>query len=180
MIGGPSVADGNWPAEYRGDIIFGDYVDGWIKRLKLDAEDRVVSVLLFATDWGPGVDLKFGPGGDLYYLQFSGDGQIRNIRYVGAGNRAPVAVASAGATSGSVPLTVQFSGARSTDPDGDPLSYEWDFGDGSAPSKLADPMHTYMRAGTYVATLTVSDGRDGRDGRSSQAVTIRAGNTDRS
>ncbi len=35
-------------------------------------------------------------------------------------------------------------------------SYEWDFGDGSS-STLASPSHTYVTAGTYFVTLTVTD-----------------------
>ena len=52
---------------------------------------------------------------------------------------------------------VTFSGSGSSDPDGDTLSYRWDFGDGSAPDPSADPVHTYDTAGSYVAVLTVTD-----------------------
>jgi PKD repeat protein len=52
---------------------------------------------------------------------------------------------------------VTFDGTRSTDPDGDALSYVWDFGDGSTPASGATPMHEYATWGTYVVTLTVSD-----------------------
>ncbi|MHA1674718.1 MAG: BspA family leucine-rich repeat surface protein [Promethearchaeota archaeon] len=38
-----------------------------------------------------------------------------------------------------------------------PLSYQWNFGDGSINSTLTDPMHQYTTAGTYTATLTVTD-----------------------
>ena len=34
------------------------------------------------------------------------------------------------------------------------ISYVWDFGDGSAPSTLKDPNHTYMDTGFYAVTLT--------------------------
>ena len=42
------------------------------------------------------------------------------------------------------------------DPDGDPLSYEWDFGD-AASGAWAKPIHTYTSQGTYSVTLTVTD-----------------------
>ena len=72
------------------------------------------------------------------------------------------------------PLSVSFNGAGSSDPDGDPLTYDWDFGDGSAHSTSATPSHTYSAAGTYTATLRVSDDRGGEG---SATVRIDPGNT---
>jgi len=72
-------------------------------------------------------------------------------------NRPPVAVASASATVGATPLSVTFSSAGSSDPDGAALTYSWAFGDGTT-STAANPSHTYATAGTYSAQLTVSDG----------------------
>jgi PKD repeat protein len=57
-------------------------------------------------------------------------------------------------TSGQVPLTVAFTGtATGGNP---PYSYSWNFGDGST-STSQNPSHTYNTAGTYSATLTVTD-----------------------
>jgi PKD repeat protein len=54
---------------------------------------------------------------------------------------------------------VAFTGTAS-DPDGDTLTYEWDFGDG-AKATTKDAMHTYNDIGVYFAKLTVHDGHDG-------------------
>ncbi len=53
-------------------------------------------------------------------------------------------------------LACSFDAARSSDPEGDTLSYAWDFGtrDGTG----INPAHSYSASGTYTATLTVSDG----------------------
>ena len=75
------------------------------------------------------------------------------------GNVAPTVEAAGDPTAGKPPLAVQFS-ATGTDPDGDALTYSWDFGDGGK-SLLQNPSHTYTTAGTYTATVTVSDGRGG-------------------
>jgi len=72
-------------------------------------------------------------------------------------NRPPVAVSVATPPGGRAPLSVQFTGSGSADPD---FTYSWDFGDGSN-STQADPQHTYTTAGTYKATLTVTDQRNG-------------------
>jgi PKD repeat protein len=73
-----------------------------------------------------------------------------------ANNQPPVAVASASPTSGTAPLTVNFTGANSSDPDGSIISYAWNFGDGAS-ATTANPPHTYNTAGNYTATLTVTD-----------------------
>ena len=71
-------------------------------------------------------------------------------------NRAPNAIASSDITSGDAPLAVSFDGSESSDPDGDPITLTWDFGDGSTASG-ATVTHTYLTPGTYAATLTVTD-----------------------
>jgi len=50
-----------------------------------------------------------------------------------------------------------FDGTGSSDPDGDPLTYAWDFGDGGTGTG-ATPNHTYADAGIYDVCLTVNDG----------------------
>src|SRR5262249_45019522 len=65
------------------------------------------------------------------------------------------AAASGSPTSGQVPLTVAFTGSATGGTP--PYSYSWNFGDGSAVSTAQNPSHTYSTAGTYTATLTVTD-----------------------
>lgn len=52
--------------------------------------------------------------------------------------------------------TVPFDGSRSTDPDGDPLTYAWDYGDGTSGDGAFAP-HAYGDNGTYYVRLTVVD-----------------------
>ena len=54
-------------------------------------------------------------------------------------------------------LACSFDAAGSSDPEGDTLSYAWDFGDGETGTGVS-PAHSYSASGTYTATLTVSDG----------------------
>jgi len=66
----------------------------------------------------------------------------------------PVAAFSAGTTSGSAPLTVQFTD-QST---GTPTGWLWDFGDGSSTNAtVQSPVHTYANAGTYTVNLTATN-----------------------
>jgi parallel beta-helix repeat protein len=55
---------------------------------------------------------------------------------------------------------VQFNGSSSYDPDGNELTFKWDFGDGTitetGPYEAVS--HSYDKAGEYTVTLTVNDG----------------------
>lgn len=74
---------------------------------------------------------------------------------VNANNHPPVAV-SGGPYSGGTGLPIQFNGTGSSDPDGNNLTYAWDFGDGGTASG-ATPTHVYAFPNNYLATLTVTD-----------------------
>lgn len=79
----------------------------------------------------------------------------------GGTNLLPVASTQGTApTSGEAPLTVQFSSAASSDPDGTLTSRQWNFGNGAS-SVEANPSFTYTTPGTYTATLTVTDNAGG-------------------
>jgi pectate lyase len=71
-------------------------------------------------------------------------------------NSPPIAVAGPDRTV-SVGALVTFDGSGSTDPDGDPLAFSWDFGDGSTGSG-AVVTHSYTAPGSCTVTLSVSDG----------------------
>jgi glucose/arabinose dehydrogenase/PKD repeat protein len=174
-VGGPRFETNKYPAKYQGDIFVGDYAQGWIKHMNVDAQDNVTAVDTFATGLASVVGLRMSPQGDLAVVDIGdwvpGQGSVMRIVY-SATNRPPIPVATANPTTGTAPLAVSFDGSGSSDPDNDPLTYDWDFGDGSAHATIAKPAHTYGTPGIYTATLTVDDGSQSKP---STKVTITVG-----
>jgi YVTN family beta-propeller protein len=84
-------------------------------------------------------------------LTFTG-AEVGNL--VVAPDQSPTAVFSPPAVSAGIPAT--FSGAASTDPDGSVAAWNWSFGDGAIASGVS-ATHTYGVAGTYNASLSVTD-----------------------
>ena len=114
-----------------------------------------------ALDWDAAyMDSKFGPDGALYVQVYDGffraepAAGIWRFDYTG-GPATPGAAPRAFPIGGN---EVRFSKGASGG-----VSYEWDFGDGSAPSTEANPTHEYATAGTHTATLTVTYADDSTD-----------------
>ena len=81
-----------------------------------------------------------------------------------ADNLPPVAVATADATTITVGGTVCFDGSQSYDPEGGPLSYIWNFPDGSPPIfNQVSVCHLFSIVGTFDVGLQVTDERGAYD-----------------
>ncbi|WP_433441216.1 ThuA domain-containing protein [Nonomuraea sp. CA-141351] len=82
------------------------------------------------------------------------------VDFVGKGatdNQHPAVTATATPATGVAPLKVAFK-ATATDPEGDPITYKWNFGVTGAPEPTtAEASYTYTAPGSYTATVTVTD-----------------------
>ncbi|WP_310397999.1 PKD domain-containing protein [Hymenobacter sp.] len=177
-VGGVFYPYTDFPAPYANSYFFGDYTGGWIRSMTLDAANKPLVVRDFVGSGAVPVAFAVSPTETgLFYVNFF-PSEIRKISYLGGGNAAPTAVASANKSFGPGPLAVQFTGSASTDPEGQPLTYAWDFGDGTT-SALANPAHTFTPATAaptrYAVTLTVTDNQ----GSTNQAfpLTVSVNNT---
>jgi PKD repeat protein len=70
-------------------------------------------------------------------------------------NTRPVAVIG-GPYSGVATEPISFHGSDSFDPDGNSITFQWNFGDGGSAS-VSNPSHVYASAGSYTVTLVVTD-----------------------
>jgi len=77
-------------------------------------------------------------------------------------NRPPVARVTCPAT-GKTAESLAFDASGSSDPDGDALTYTWEFGDGTPAARFTFPRttHPYANVGNYTVKVTVDDGRGG-------------------
>ena len=160
IVPGPRYEAGEYPASYRGAWFFLDYAQGLMWTMRTDDGSTVSGVKRFATGVDGAVDLERAPNGDLVYASAydeSGGGSVQRIVY--GDNRQPVAIASATPSQGVAPLTVTLGAEGSADPDGEPLTYEWDVeSDGTVDATGPSVSHTYA-AGAHTATLRVEDPR---------------------
>ena len=85
-------------------------------------------------------------------------------------NAAPAAALAATPTTGVRPLDVSVDGSASSDTDGTIADYVWDFGDGNTATGIT-AAHTYMTAGNYTMSLTVTDD-DGATDTSTQEIVV--------
>jgi PKD repeat protein len=177
ITGGAFVPNGVWPAQYDNTYLFGDYVCGKIFRLAPNGSGGYTASE-FVTGMGTNsaVAMTFGPYGAsqaLYYTTYANGGEVRRLAYA----QAPVAALAAQPASGPLPLAVTFSALGSYDPEGQPLRYDYTFGDGASllDSASSSASHTYASPGVYTATLVVRD--PGGLASAPASVTIQAGNT---
>jgi glucose/arabinose dehydrogenase len=154
--GGAFYTGGPYPPEYDGALFITDYNRRWIRYLTFDAQGVATAHDFGVADSGP-VQLVIGPDSNLYWMKHqSTGGELRRVRYTGAGNTPPVVIVAATPTIGFAPLGVAFDSTGSHDPDAQGFDYLWEFGDG-ATSTEPNPSHVYLDPGIYDAVLTLTE-----------------------
>ncbi|GAB3891547.1 hypothetical protein GCM10028803_03470 [Larkinella knui] len=173
-----------WPAYYEGKWIATDFSRGWIMAITMDANGDYKSMERVLPNYRPvePIDMKFGPDGDLYTLEYgsnwfrkSDNSRLVRLEYNG-GNRKPLVQASASKKGGTVPFQITLSSEGSKDFDGDALKYQWKVASAGGAARVfttANPTVSFDKPGVYTATLTVSDPKGASN---SQSVKIIAGN----
>ncbi|WP_158534864.1 PQQ-dependent sugar dehydrogenase [Mucilaginibacter hurinus] len=173
-----------FPDYYNNKLFIFEWLRDWILTVNFDENGNYQSMERFLPGmrFSHPMDLKFGPDGDMYVLEYgqgwftqNNDAQLVHITY-NAGNRKPNVMAAADKTVGGLPLKVNFSSAGTHDFDNDKLTYKWTVITPSGariPLKGENPAYTFLKKGVYKAVLTVTDVKGAS---ASKTVSIKAGN----
>ncbi len=179
----------DYPASYRGSLVFSDFARGciWALAKRRNGSPDPTSARILVEGARSPVGLVTGPAGELYYVELGVNdlgypdpeaGAIHRIRYY-PGNQPPVVSLQADRTSGALPLTVHLDASGSSDPDGDPLSYAWDLDDDGEYDDAtgAQVSRTFVEAVDERVSVRVSDRADGTGRSARDAVRLFPGDT---
>ncbi len=193
-VGGPifhktdfTNADRVWPEYFEDKWIITDFMRGWIMAVTMNKSGDYQSMeqILPKENFSSVIDMRFGPEGDLYMLEygsawFRGNANSALIRIeYNAGNRKPSVEASADKIAGSIPFQVALSSNGTLDYDKydqGALKFEWDISSSNGYHKTftePNPKLVLDQAGTYEAKLIVTDTKGEKN---SKTLELKAGN----
>ena len=174
-VGGQAhVPEGIWPPEFK--YLFLDFIHMKIYSLEVDRPDEACqkcspplpptrNETFYRSIQKEGdnvnqarlVEMWFGPYKDtqaLYVTKFGNYDTVIRIRYNGVLNKPPKPAFS---FNNDGEMTVNFDASLTSDPEGDKLKYQWDFGDDSPVKNKMITSHRYAQPGEYAVTLMVTD-----------------------
>ncbi len=165
VVGGTWYYGSNFPVQYKDSYFMSDLGGKYIKNVKMKNASELESVTNFASGFGSVVSITENPlDGSLIVVDMGAGSPavpvaVKRISY--GGNQPPVIILNEAMNYGSSPLTVAFQSSYSYDPEGFPLNYSWNFGDGSPVSNEANPTHIFTAPTSaptpFTVTLTITD-----------------------
>ncbi len=159
--------DKRFPSYYNEKLFTYDWMRGSIFAVTMTEEGDFQKMERFlpSMKFNNPMDIVFSPDGDMFMLEYgtlwfrqNEDARLVHLRYV-AGNRMPTPQLAASAIAGAAPLTVQFTGDQSRDPDGDEITFEWTFDGDEVQSNSPNPSYTFKQPGEYEVRLVTNDGQ---------------------
>ncbi|MBY5956533.1 PQQ-dependent sugar dehydrogenase [Membranicola marinus] len=144
-----------YPDTMKNAYFHGDF-QGWLRVLNFDNDHQVTAIEEWSNDIGGVVHISENPYDENIYIVTHDPHRIQRLRF--EGNRKPVIVSTPDTIYGPAPLTVTFDASGSYDPEGDSLSFLWDFG-GRDSSTKAVTEHTFVsdEPQSFEVQLAVSD-----------------------
>ncbi len=169
-MSGPQIHFNSWPDSWQGAQFIADYGANWIRVVRYGTpgscgatpctcSTRVASVETFDSNTTSLVGVFADTVNEAIYA--ARWNQLFRYRWLPGGSQPPTARITANVQWGPSPLAVQLSATTSSDPENAPVTYRWQFGDGSADATVASLMHTFIAPTSapagYTVTLTVTD-----------------------
>lgn len=168
-IAGVFYTGSNFPASYQMSFMAMDY-DGWIRKIDYSPTHEILAIEPFSDKGKFTVNAVVHPiDGCIYYVNYAFQSTIRRICY--GTNPAPTAILSFDQNYGPSPLSVQFQGDLSFDPEDEPIYFLWDFGDGST-SEEANPTHIFTTSSSQPISFDVILRVEDSAGNSHQVDTL--------
>jgi len=168
-----------YPADFNGSCVFGDYVFDTLSSVRLNDGGGNPSSVLQVAEAGKPTDVDTDRSGNVCFIAYevgTVDGtpvsEIRCLRHDASGSvqRYPV-VSFITSPDPALPSTLNFDASSSYHTGGETLSYMWDFGDGNTAAGVR-VRHIYATHGDYTVTLEVSAAGESVRRSSSQVVRI--------
>ncbi len=158
--GGTFLNGDNIPQEYQGWYIQADY-SGWLNAFYFDDNNELQRIENWTESIGSPIHVTQSPNDGCIYVTSISPSNIHRICF--GGNLKPIIEVTPELVYGFSPQNVILDASESYDPEGGPLTFEWDLGDGNTASG-AIVEHTYIADSdlvqTFTATLTISDTED--------------------
>ena len=182
-IGGCWYTGSSFPVSYKDSYFMGDLGGKFLKNATMKNASQVQSVTNFASGFGNIVCITENPlDGSLIIVDMGAAASgpiaavpvaVKRISY--GGNQPPVIILNQALNYGTSPLTIAFQSSYSYDPEGFPITYSWNFGDGSPVSTEANPTHIFTAPTSapapFTVTLTITD-QQGATDKESMIVSV--------
>jgi cytochrome c len=172
-----------FPAYLDNKLIIYDWIRNWMRVVTMDDKGAIMDIEPFLDhlQFNNTMDMEFGPDGKLYIMEYGTkwfaqnmDARLAVIEF-NKGNRVPSVAFTADKTKGPAPLAVKLTGDKSSDPDGDAITYELQINGETKTSGNGNFDYTFDKPGIYRPKLVVTD-KNGS--QSSSELTILVGNTE--
>jgi glucose/arabinose dehydrogenase len=148
--GGVFLNGSSIPQEYQGAYVLADFL-GWLRAFSLTENDELIAIEHWTDSVGRPVNMAINPYDECIYITSLFPSFIKRICF--GGNLKPIMSCTPDTAYGPSGTTLNFDASESYDPEGGPLEYSWDFGDGSF-GEGSQVSHTYYSSGQSIESFT--------------------------